>query len=389
MSEFQTNMLHITTGERISPTRTADGEPKLPQCPKLMKFYDRIVARKKLSWTTHLKFRKLLGTGGQGIVYLTERRGSDGFTLPVALKIFSPERYSSPEEYDEDMARIGAVGAGVARIQHDNLVVVHNFLDRQRVRMMVMEWVDGFDLRRLLTPKMFGVVRERVSEKRWEHINRVLVTAGPEQPRFKAGVAIAIVRDCLEALAALHREGIVHSDIKPANIMLKRSGHAKIIDIGSAFYFDSPPERRACTPAYAAIEVLEGEPSTHQSDLASLGYVTVELLAGRPVFSGVNDLNTLIKAKRSLVERLPDLLPEEVVCNDLLMTFLRGLVEPDPEDRFSSAEIAETHEDGAGAFHRQLIIGDLASEYENDIRIWIEELVEIDHIHDEETKFLD
>ncbi len=55
------------------------------------------------------------------------------------------------------------------------------------------------------------------------------------QPRVKPGMAIAIVRDCLAALAALHREGIVHGDIKPSNIMLKRTGNAKIVDIGSAF----------------------------------------------------------------------------------------------------------------------------------------------------------
>ena len=55
------------------------------------------------------------------------------------------------------------------------------------------------------------------------------------QPRVKPGIAIAIVRDCLAALAALHREGIVHGDLKPSNIMLKRTGNAKIVDIGSAF----------------------------------------------------------------------------------------------------------------------------------------------------------
>ena len=134
---------------------------------------------------------------------------------------------------------------------------------------------------------------------------------------------------------------------------------------------------------------MNGEPATHLSDLASLGYVTVELLAGRPVFSGIKDLPDLIKAKETLLERLPDLLPEEVVCSELLMTFLQGMVSPDPSARFASAELAETQEDGAGAFHRQLIIGDLASEYENDIRIWVEELVEIEQMHDEETKFLE
>ena len=107
-----------------------------------------------------------------------------------------------------------------------------------RIRMMVMEWVDGYDLRRPAGPGDAGPRRDRVSSRRWEYINRVIVTAGPTQPRFKPGVAVAIVRDCLAALAALHREGIVHGDIKPSNIMLKRTGNAKIVDIGSAFEMD-------------------------------------------------------------------------------------------------------------------------------------------------------
>ena len=84
-------------------------------------------------------------------------------------------------------------------------------------------------------------IRERVSQRRWEYINQVIVTAGPVQPRLKPGIAMAIVRDCLAALAALHREGIVHGDMKPSNIMLKRTGNAKIVDIGSAFELEDPP----------------------------------------------------------------------------------------------------------------------------------------------------
>lgn len=275
---------------------------------------------------------------------------------------------------------MGRVAAKVARIQHENLLVVENFLDRDRIRMMVMEWVEGFDLRRLLTPKMFGSVKDRFSEQRWKHINEVLVTAGPVQPRFKAGVAVAIVRDCLEALAAMHRQGIVHGDVKPGNIMLKRSGHAKMIDIGSAFDVADPPQRRACTPSYAALEVLEGVENTPRSDLASLGYVTLELLAGKPVFGGINDLTELIEAKRSLPERLDQFLPADVARNDLLMSFCRGLIAPNPEQRFPSAEAADLVEVGAAAFHRQLIKNDLCSEYENDIRIWIDELLEIEAV---------
>ncbi len=348
------------------------------QCAELIELYDGISEVKRLSWTTHLRLIKRLGAGGQGVVYLTERRGSDSFTLPVALKLFSPERYATPNHYDSDMARMGRVAAKIARIQHENLLVVENFLDRDRIRMMVMEWVEGFDLRRLLTPKMFGIVKDRVSEKRWRYINEVLVTAGPLQPRFKAGVAVAIVRDCLAALAALHRHGIVHGDVKPANIMLKRTGHSKMIDMGAAFDVEDPPLRCACTPAYAALEVLEGRENTPLSDLASLGYVTIELLSGIPPFHGIHDLPALLQAKREVAERLPELLPAEVTCNDLLMSFCRRLVAADPQNRFPSAEAAELVDKGAAAFHRQLIKNDLASEYENDIRIWIEELLEME-----------
>lgn len=370
----------------ISP---GDSQVLSRECEKLFDRYKAVVDSQRLSWTTHLKLKRKLGAGGQGVVFLTERRGADNFTLPVALKIFSPERYSTPEAYDKDMARIGQVASRVARIQNDNLLVVQNFVDRDRIRMMVMEWIEGYDLRYLLTPRMLGRVEGRVSQKRWQNLNQVLVTQGPIQPRFKAGVAVAIVRDCLDALAALHRERIVHGDIKPANIMLKRSGHAKIIDIGSAIELDSPPDKRACTPAYAAIEILEGEQHTPLSDLASLGYVLIELLAGRAVFSNISDLNQLLTAKRELIDQLTEILPREVTCNDLLMTFIKGLVSPDPAFRFQSAEAAELIEGGAAEFHRQLVKGDLSSEYENDIRIWIEELLQIDDFDDAETEFLE
>jgi serine/threonine protein kinase len=376
---FDERTLFATQGKDLSPTVTRDGEVASNQCQELVERYEEILGDKRHSWTTHLRLLKKLGEGGQGVVYLTERRGSDGFTLPVALKVFSPERYATPTHYDSDMARMGRVAAKVARIQHENLLVVENFLDRDRIRMMVMEWVEGYDLRRLLTPKMFGRIEERFSKAKWKHINEVVVTSGPVQPRFKAGVAIAIVRDCLEALGSMHRDGIVHGDVKPGNIMLKRSGHSKIIDIGSAFDISDPPQRRACTPAYAALEVLEGVENTASSDLASLGYVTIELLSGRPVFGGINDFQELISAKRSLVDRLADFLPEEVACNHLLMAFCRGMIAPDPKDRFVSAEAAELVEEGAAAFHRQLVKNDLSSEYENDLRIWIDELLDLEN----------
>ncbi len=367
-----------TTFLEGNATRTWGGHAETCCSDELLGSYQQIVREQRLSWTEHHRLKSLLGSGGQGLVYLSERRGTDNFTLPVALKIFSPERYENERSYDDAMGRMAQVAARVAQIQQDNLLDVHNWVDRSRIRMMEMEWVDGYDLSRLVTCKMLERLETRVSAKRWNYINQVIVTAGPTQPRLKPGIAIAIVRDCLAALAALHREGIVHGDLKPSNIMLKRTGNAKIIDLGSAFELERVPARRTCTPAYAAPEVLDGAESSPRSDLASLGYVLVEMLSGSPPFAGMTNFRDLLEAKRFMAQRLPQILPSEVGCNELLMNFCRGLIAPDPMRRFPSAEAADLVKEGAASFHRQLIKGDLASEYDNEIRLWLEELPELE-----------
>jgi len=338
--------------------------------------YHAVIKEQRLSWTEHQRLIRRLGSGGQGVVYLSERRGTDNFTLPVALKVFSPEPYQTDQAYDEAMQRIAQVSARVAQIQQDNLLYVHNWVERNRIRLMEMEWVDGYDLSQLLTQRMLNWLHHRVSERRWRYINEVIVTSSRVQPRLKPGIAVAIIRDCLSALAALHREGIVHGDLKPSNIMLKRTGSAKIVDIGSAFELENVPARRTCTPAYAAPEVLEGRECTPRSDLASLGYVLIEMLAGVPPFEGRNTYSDLLEAKRFLAQRLPHLLPSEVACNELLMNFCRGLIAPDPNRRFATADGANNGMEGAAGVHRQLVFGGLATEYPNDIRLWVEELLD-------------
>ncbi len=367
-----------TTRQDVNATITFGGNPAEQKPNGLIEEYQHILAERRLGWTNHLQLRRLVGSGGQGVVYQTELRGTDDFTLPAALKIFSPERFDDVCSYDEAMRRIARASARIAQIQHDNLLYVYNFVDRYRIRMMIMEWIDGYDLARLLVPDMLERVRDRVSNRRWDYINQVIVTSGPAQPRMKAGVAVAVVRDCLNALAALHRHGIVHGDIKPSNIMLKRTGIAKIVDIGSAFELSDPPRVRSCTLAYAAPEVLENRETSPRSDLCSLGYVLLELLAGRQPFAGISDMRELLEAKRSLPLRLQEVLPDEVARCELLCAFIRGMIAADPVRRFPSAEAAELLKEGAAAFHRQLVMGNLASEYDNDIRLWLEELKELD-----------
>lgn len=367
--------MQSTTRDLPNPTITHHGSPTASKGdPELLARYDALTDSSKVSWTGHHHLIRLLGRGGQGEVYLTEYRGTDGFTVPVAMKIFSPERFAGRRAYDEAMSRVATIASDVALIQHDNLLSVQNFFERDRIRIMMMEWVDGYDLRQLTAPRCLDLLENNLPQQRWDYINEVIITDGPQHSRFKAGVAVAIVRECLAALAALHRNGIVHGDVKPANIMLKRSGHAKLIDMGSAFRFDEPPRDRECTPLYAAPEVLESYESTPRSDLASLGYVLIELLSGQNIFAGNDTLPALLRAKRSLSKRLHTLLPEDLITDTLLMNFLQGLIAPDPNKRFPTAEDAEHKEQGAAAFHRQLIMGDMATEYDNDIRLWLEEL---------------
>ncbi len=362
-----------------SATQTLGGD-RAQRCPdELLLQYRQVVEEQRLSWTVHHRLIRPLGSGGQGVVFLSERHGTDSFTLPVALKVFSPERYDTISAYDEAMAGIATISARVATIQHHSVLRVLNWLDRYRIRIMEMEWINGFDLARLLTRNMFEKVQQRVSQRRWRYINEVIATGGPVQPRLKPGIAIAIIRDCLSALAALHRGGIVHGDLKPSNVMLERTGHAKIIDFGSAFELEKPPPVHTCTPTYAAPEVLENHVCTPQSDLASLGYVLVEMLAGKPPFEGLRTLPELLEAKRLLAQRLPHILPPEVVSCDILVNFCRGLIAPDPMRRFPCAESANFDPyGGAASIHRSFVKGDLATEYDNEIRLWLQELDESD-----------
>lgn len=361
----------------LQQTRTISyhGQPSDTRCPSdLLERYEGLVQQQKLAWTAHLRLNRMLGSGGQGVVYLSEQRGSDGFTLPVALKFFSPERFLDERSYVESMQRMAAINSRVAQIQHDNLLDVQNFIERNRIRILQMEWVDGYDLDILLTAGMLERAREKVSTRRWEYINNVIVTSGPVRPRLKPGMAVAIIRECLAGLAALHREDIVHGDMKPANIMVKRTGSSKIIDIGSAVDLNNMPADRTCTPQYASPEVLERQELTPRSDLCSLGYVLIEILAGQPLFAGINDYAQLMEAKRTLPQKLKKILPPEVRHSDLLMTICRRLTAPDPTLRYGSAEDADTGKEGLAEFQRTLVRGDLASEYENELRVWLEEL---------------
>src|SRR3990172_4539280 len=103
-----TTLLHGTR------TLTRGGNRAEGRVNELLHGYLQLVREPKLGWVEHLRLRRQLGKGGQGIVYLSERRGADNFTLPVALKFFSPESFPDERSYREAMERMAQVSSRVA-----------------------------------------------------------------------------------------------------------------------------------------------------------------------------------------------------------------------------------------------------------------------------------
>jgi serine/threonine protein kinase len=333
--------------------------------------YDQIQLAGEVTWAAQYKFLRPIGYGSQSVVYLADRFGSLNVSLRVALKLFSPVPYQNTDSYLTEMARTAEVAMRIGEIQQDSLLDVHNMIESGSVQIMVMEWVDGFDLKQLTAPDCLAHVARVSGKAAWEHINDVVVTAGSSQARLKPGVAIAILRECLEGLAPLHRRQIVHGDIKPANIMLKKTGDTKIIDFGSAFFLNRPRIMPAWTPRYAAPEVITDNRFELNSDVASLGYVFLELLSGRVLFADVETREQLAEAKVLIHERLVDYLPGDVLQDSGLVELISDMIHPDPAQRFSSPEEAEESEHGAAAAHRRLIRSNLDSDYKNEIRDWL------------------
>src|SRR5688500_12280545 len=82
-----------------------------PPDGELLASYEALAAAQPLRWHTRYEQLRQLGRGGQGVVYLAQRQGTDGFALPVALKLFSPESYAGARAYAEDMGRIAHVAS--------------------------------------------------------------------------------------------------------------------------------------------------------------------------------------------------------------------------------------------------------------------------------------
>lgn len=336
--------------------------------------FEDIIDRKNVSWDQVYRLKKVLGEGGQGTVFLAERFGAFDVSFQLALKFYRPDGYQDVEMYRSEMSRLASVAMEVSKIQQDHILDIYNVIEYEGILVLATEWVDGTDLRQLLAPTVLTNLKQTVAKDRWEYINDVVMTDAGFQSRMMPSVVLGILRECLAGLSALHRQNVIHADMKPANVMVKQTGNSKIIDLGSSFSTDAPPRRPTWTWRYAPVEVLEGAPHTPSSDLASLGYVVLELLSGKIPFVGVNDRAELIRLKRQTWERISDILPDDVARNTTIVEMISKMIAPDPADRFGSLEDADLAHNGATAIERQLVKVDMDTVVTNEMRVLLEEI---------------
>jgi tRNA A-37 threonylcarbamoyl transferase component Bud32 len=200
-----------------------------------------------------LEILELLGKGGMGAVYKARQKSLDRI---VALKIINPHAAENPSFAE----RFSREARSLARLNHPHIVTVHDFGETDGLYYLIMEYVDGANIRQLIRAK----------------------TLTPAE-------ALAIVPPLCDALQYAHDEGIVHRDIKPENILVDAKGRVKIADFGLAKLVGRNPaevtltatHQAMGTPHYMAPEQFEHPLEVdHRADIYSLGVTLYEMLTG-------------------------------------------------------------------------------------------------------------
>lgn len=343
---------------------------------RLMRNYRSIFKANAIYFPVSYQFVRELGRGQQGIVMLGLRHGARGCVTEHAIKVFTPGLYETPNQYWTDMGRIARQITRLHKVQNADLVSRHSYEETQGIGYVEMEAIDGVDLQRLLTRDHLDTARARSSDDEWQRFTRTIFRFEGDRLTIQPGIAVYVIRSILRGLEVLHEANFLHSDIKPANVMIDRLGYAKIVDFGRAVVPDTEQTYLFGSPMYMAPEVHRREPGRKQSDLYSVGLVALEMLRGEPLMPDPNvGEEELLAVKQDLPGRLRDLLPSYVLENADLVEILHRLISIEPEDRYASARDAEGGSDGLRAIDRQLVHAGLDSEYARDLADYMAKLV--------------
>ncbi len=207
------------------------------------------------------KINGVLGKGAMGLVY-------DGLdpTLNrrVAIKTILTRNLDEATAKHYAMRFQREVRA-VARINHPNIVQVYDFGQEGDLAFIVMEYIEG----------------------------RELKEAFDKKDLFDLGTTFRLMQELLSALDYAHEAGVIHRDVKPANVMVDKKGHAKLTDFGVARIEDPESQTEATrvgavigTPSYMSPEQIQGQPIDRRTDIFSAGVLFYQLLTGQKPFEG-------------------------------------------------------------------------------------------------------
>ena len=254
--------------------------------------------------------KDILGKGAQGVVYLAT---DPTLNRQVAIKsVFFRDKF----QQQDDMEHLLQEARTVSQLQHNNIVSIYDVGNHQSDPYLVLEYVDGETLQSLLKKQI------------------------PLPQAYK------IMRDVLSGVAAAHERGIIHCDLKPANIMITRSGEAKVADFGLALLADSQRENSdqlTGTPQYMAPEYIETHEHKTVSDVFSLGLIFYELFTGHKAVDG-EDVYQLLNAIANQPIRPPSSKNKNI--DETLDTLIMKALQKDPQNRYqNAAEMLQAFED--------------------------------------------
>lgn len=244
-----------------------------------------------------------LGGGGMAIIY----KGRDTFlNRIVTIKVLRPE-FTCDKDFVERFRR---EAQAVASLSHPNIVSIYDVGKEDRVHYLVMEYVQGHNLKDLIRKE--GVLP-------------------PER-------AVEIARQVSEALQHAHENNIVHRDVKPQNILITREGRAKLTDFGIAREATAATLTQANTIVgsvhYISPEQARGDTASPKSDIYSLGIVLYEMVTGVLPFQGETPIGIALKHIREEPQRPSELNP--AVTHDLEKIIAKAMSKL-PADRYDAA----------------------------------------------------
>ncbi|MEW6541186.1 MAG: PASTA domain-containing protein [Bacillota bacterium] len=246
---------------------------------------------------------EILGVGGMAEVF---KAYDSLLQRPVTVKVLRSE-FNTDEEF---VARFHREGQAVASLSHPNIVNVYDVGREGDRHYLVMEYVDGEDLK------------------------TVIKREGPLAPHR----VVAIARQVCDALEHAHYQKIIHRDVKPHNILITRDGQAKLADFGIA------RESNAATLVqtkslvgsvhYISPEQARGDTADAQSDIYALGVVLFEMLTGSVPFNGGNPVSVALK---HIQDEVPPLKERNPAVNPEFDRIVRRAMSKFPVDRYASA----------------------------------------------------